>query len=439
MVKYCFFLFSLIFVYSAFALPPDFGGSLQNGTTVVCQSPVPELRQMDTLSGWLSQTFGSCTLTLQASGTFSYNDGEVSFVPSVDVLSFSGHFPISLFDFHLLEFMVGRTYFGDSSGYVLSSNLDGGSVGLHASEYKVELALAYSGLQSGTLKLSLADNATTDSYFSLPGRLMGLAQVEFYNLLEHHFLGSVIVQQDLNEWAPGTDMVSAGDGQFLRGVGGVVNTQYLNLEVRGQLGGLLFYEVFASLGTGSSLLYHDLVYKDVPLLSFLGSLEVVLSQKQWLNSLWIMRLLYSSGDSWDNRSAYFEASEALVEPDFTHQFIPLTRSRLALLFSPRLGNIWYSSVAYSFKPLAKLQGEIVASTFFRSQQGPVAITNTRNGSNASYLGSEVDVSANFSLLPDVGLAVSGGLFFPANGTGGLFEEERDSMEWLFTVYGSLSF
>jgi hypothetical protein len=131
-------------------------------------------------------------------------------------------------------------------------------------------------------------------------------------------------------------------------------------------------------------------------------------------------MLYSSGDP--AQGSYYGG---YTGGDASGHFIPLSHAEhFGLVFSPSPGNIAVSELAYSVKPFSELrqgglnnlQIEFTVLSFLRSSTGAVSEGDINAASSQLYLGSEADLRISYRPFSDLGINLTGGLFFPNNYT-----------------------
>jgi len=64
------------------------------------------------------------------------------------------------------------------------------------------------------------------------------------------------------------------------------------------------------------------------------------------------------------------------------------------------------------KSLESIQVELLGVSFFRSTGGIISNETLKPGSSEKYLGTEVDLKVRYRPFSDLGVSITGGLFFP---------------------------
>lgn len=112
-----------------------------------------------------------------------------------------------------------------------------------------------------------------------------------------------------------------------------------------------------------------------------------------------------------------------------------------------MGNIIFSRLSYSIKPLSDLENSVLSNiqmeltdlTYFRSTAGAISESGINGTSDSLYLGTEIDGTVNFRPYSDLGISISSGVFIPNNGTDGAFVESLRGIEFLARAGISFSF
>jgi hypothetical protein len=280
---------------------------------------------------------------------------------------------------------------------------------------------------SEPLVISKSDVAdlTSDDVFAGSPRAVGLLEVAFNDLFRQELTLSLGFQEDLRHLFENRDDSLVEDGQEILDPagGGLVDTQYIGLGVRGNITGGLFYNTFFSLSTGRTLSYLTETgavsgsYEYTPILSGAGGFGLNLYLPKILSSAAGLNFLLSTGDAWDERSSFYEDS-ITGKPAL---FVPVTAKPLSFVLAPSLGNIVVVGGSYSLKPFSFLKGvpfgeglqtAIRFGVFSSYKNGPVSVSVPNTESEKKYLGSEVDLAVSFRPFSDLGVSLTGGIFMP---------------------------
>ena len=387
----------LLFFISAGTAPAlDFGATLENATGFV-KDPVPEFTQRNTLALWFSGDFGNLSLDAQGSYTFTLDR---YYLFTVDVLDFGGEFLFEGGTPVALSFDAGRFVFSDFSGKLFDHRADGLRVGIGLPRLTITAEGAFTGLiqvPNSTVVLSISDrlDQTAPGTVLAAPRLVESLTVEFPEILGRQTITlSALLQQDLRpagNLAPG---------------GGPVHTQYFGLGLEGPIVRPLYYNAFFYLNTGWTGAGN--------ILAFLSGAELDAYFVEALASRIGAQFVYASGDA-DYTSLY----EGNTSGSGTG-FLPVSAYTPMLVFTPRLSNLFFGRLLYSFKPFANtrsgaarnLQIEVSAAPFFRSVAGPISEGGVDAASTSLYLGTEADIVIRARPLSDLGLGLSFGIFFP---------------------------
>ncbi len=384
----------------------EWGGTLDNTTTPTYSGTSQEASwlQENKLALWLDAEFNPrLSLTLQGSYTYSLDR---PYLFDVDILKLQGRFPLG--DSSVLDFSLGRFRGADFSALLFSDNLDGAQVSWGSARANLSLAVGFLGLELkpvSTVSMSWADVNSTS--LLAPPRLLEMLQVELPELLGRQSLVMALVaQQDLRSQ---NGLLQEGDTVFVGGLGGRLSTEYLGVALRGPLAGGLYYDLFGYFGTGRMLSYIGGAYSYEWILSGLAGAGVRFFKEQWLSSNAELRLLLATGDE-DFANSFIEGNQGGLATVFQ----TISQPELALLFTPRLGNLALAEASYSLKPGSALQIILKGTFFLRPTTGPISDARVDPASSLPYLGTEVDLTARLRVFSDLGLAFTAGAFLPGD-------------------------
>jgi hypothetical protein len=375
----------------------EWGGKLDNTTTPATES----FQQKDKLSLWLEAAFNP-RMSLTVQGSYAYSLDR-PYLFDVDILRFQGRFPIG--DISSLDLSLGRFRVTDFSALVFDDNLDGAQAAWRSARFNLSLAAGFLGLELqpvSTVSMSWGDSNDTSLW--APPRILEMLQVEFLELLgRQSLIVAAVAQQDLRR----EGLQPEGPAAEVIGLGGRLSTEYLGVALRGPLAASLYYDLFGYLGTGRTLSYIDGAYSYEWILSGLMGGGLRYFRGEWLSSRAELRLLLATGDA-DFADLFIEGNR----DGLANVFSPISKPELALLFSPRLGNLAVAEASYSLKPAAFLQALLKAAMFLRPVLGPVSDARVDPASSSRYLGTEIDLAAHLRLFSDLGLAFTAGAFLP---------------------------
>lgn len=404
----------------------DFGGFLDNSSGYLTTG-APSFEQSNKLGLWFDTHIGPhLFFDVQASGDYqnqqSYGGGYLLPYANLDLLSLQGQFAQVPGGASLLTFDVGRFPVKDPTGDIFDQTLDGGRVSVAYPLLSVAATAGYTGLTikpASTIVMSKADLSglgTTSQYFGSPRALAALV-VRFPTLLfEQDLTLGVLAQQDLRPLFPGNRLVSPGQTGYSAGEGGPLDTQYFTLGVSGPIVGSLYWAGSFALESGRMLSYITSAsqYEYKPIIAYLGSAAFHYYLPSLLHTAIGLSGTYASGDS-DFTTFYGGNSSG-----YATAFIPITQKTVAAVFSPQLENIVIGRLSLSVKPLshfrnvnvANLQTKVEAIPFLRPTDGPVSAPGVVDGNHRYYLGTEIDGVVNYRPFSDLGISLSGGVFFP---------------------------
>jgi hypothetical protein len=384
----------------------DWGGTLDNSTSVTYAGSDQWLEEFKTAL-WLSSPIGSSLeFTVQGSYTFSYTEpGPIEHILDIDLLQLQGVFLLGETQSSQLTFRAGRFNTSDMTRFVLDDNIDGIQLGWITRAANTIVSFGYTGLQwerVSTISITSADN--TDDNKLAPPRLVGSLQAQFPELfLRQDLFASLLFQQDLRP---------EGETFSIDGSGGKLSSQYFGLGFGGPIVASLYHNTFAYLGTGTAPSDVSGIPDYAPLLSFFSGITLRYFIEEFFTSKAELRLLFTSGDEDFTTipKGYYEGNTV----ERATVFVPISRQQLAVAFSPRLGNLMILDVGYSLKPTKNLQTALKGILYFRPTSGPIMDARTID-SDSNYLGTELDGIVNFRPLSDLGASLSLGLFLPMGG------------------------
>lgn len=408
----------------------DFGGTLKN-TTGMESAGTAGLLQSDRVTAWLGVEGRQTSFLLRGLYSLSYSGGEFSHYLDLDRLSLTTTVigdgaPLSRF-----ELSLGRRLVADHTGLVLEQNLDGIGITVSYPVATVSASLGTTFLPSraaAPVVLSRADAADYAASGRLMGspRAVGLIELTFPSVLRQRLTLSLAAQEDLRGLLVAAGLRDAlleeGTTVFDPSRGGLVDTQYASLGIRGNIAGGLFYDAFFTLNTGRTLSYvtpqgsSQARYLYTPMVAALGGARLTLYAEKALGSVAGLRFVLSSGDTWEERTSLIEGS---LSPS-PGLFLPVTAKPLSVVFAPTLGNLSFLEASYSIRPftgrgseaLAKLQFGLSGLLFLRLVDGPISAAIS-DSSPTVYVGTEADLAVAFRPFSDLALEATGGVFLPS--------------------------
>ncbi len=387
----------------------DWGGSVDYMGTL---SVTPDADYNQELNAGLrAAIYISESLTFKAKGSYTYNEDR----PVYADVDYGWLKKQVLFDKQaeqngrksLLHFTLGRFRVKEFSGYVFNHTLDGVQMGFELPFMSLSAGTGYTGLTfmpSSSIIVTNSDYSdhsglADDGYELSPEKLIGTLNVSFPSLaFKQNLLFSAVVQKDFRQ-----DFYEDKDDDEL-------DTEYFGIGVQGRSIPSLYHDVYFFLNTGRG---------NFDVLGYLAGGELRYYNKELLFSRVRLGGLYSSGDKEKDYYTYLYGG-----PDFngtSSSFMPLSDSpSFGLVFSPQIGNITLGRLSYSMKPfgfsdkksLESIQVELLGVSFFRSTGGIISNETLKPGSSEKYLGTEVDLKVRYRPFSDLGVSITGGLFFP---------------------------
>jgi hypothetical protein len=385
---------------SGFALQGDFGVTLD--TSTVLSSGVidttAESQYRAAIWGELFQATGKGgSLDLIAQGSYRYT-AERPYIVDLDLFRFTGLFSAAFGEGTAVELKAGRFNFSDATKLILDQTLDGVQVSLLFSGFQVMLAGGYSGFilnPSSNVRISGDDwlEVTDNTVFFGPKRLVAQAMIG-----SDGFALQALAQFDM------------------RGSGGeIVNTQYLGIAGTPRLSPNFYLDYNLTASYGQSTVGS----KTTNLISALGGLGVRFYAEKLAASRAHVRVTYATG---------FTPVVLLLQDFSLEDFRPISQPTIGLAFSPRLANLLYLDVGYSFRPffsnpssiLSNIEPLVGARVFLRDPvpllvsgtPADILVNDLNPSSTALYLGTEIEAGILARIFSDLGLSVKGGVFLP---------------------------
>ncbi|RKX76660.1 MAG: hypothetical protein DRP87_11255 [Spirochaetes bacterium] len=444
--------FSLIIILFVLGISLSFGfdlGLSADNSTSINTYGERFFGHWDKLALWL-RTNREKPLSFSFTGSYTFSL-ERPYLFDVDDLRLKGKFLSGLKGPASFEFDIGRYQLSDFTGLVVSHKADGFRFGFRYPFAYVEASFGFTGLllkPNSTVILSRVDALSTgiDKIKLGSPRLIGELAVQFPGLfLRQNITLSALFQEDLRSTfqnvntPPEVKLLEEGEKSYYPEKGGSVDSQYFGLGIGGPIGGTsIYYDAFFYLGTGRTLTYIENMYTYTSIFSYLTGGGVRYYNEALLFSTIALSGAFASGDS--DQMTFFEGNTQGKATTFT----PVSKSTLGLIFSPRLGNIFYLQASYGLKPLSilkndlfkELQVSVKGIPFFRTTTGSISEAGIDKTSTDKYLGTEIDGSVSFRPFSDLGAGLSVGLFMPNEK---VFIEEMSGLRFLLRLDFSLLF
>ena len=403
----------ILFSVSAFALQGDFGVNLDS-SSFLSSGVVDTNAESEYKAAVWGELFQATdqggSLDLIAQGSYRYT-ADRPFIVDLDLLRFSGLFPSALGAGTAVELKAGRLNFSDATKLILDQTLDGVQINFLFSGFQIRLAGAYSGLllnPSSNVRISADDylEVNDNSVFFGPKRFITEAFIG-----SDGFAVQALAQFDMRG-NTGTE---------------IINTQYLGIVGTPRLSSNFYlpYHLTASYGQST------VGSKTTNLISALAGLGVQFYAEELAASRAHVQVTYATG---------FTPVVLLLNNISFDDFRPISPPTIGLVFSPRLANLLYLDVGYSFRPFVNNPSSIVsnieplvaARVFFRDPlplllsgaAADILVNDLNPNSKALYLGTEVEAGVVARLFSDLGLSIRGAVFLPSTGSTAAFTSNR---------------
>ena len=335
-------------------------------------------------------------VVLSAEGSYLYSD-ERDYLFDVDRLRVSSLHPGALGADGVLALDAGRFSFRDPTGLVLNHTADGVRTSLRFPTVTVEISGAYTGLllnPSSRIRMTDADRGDEedDDEFFGPARVLAQLTARLPDLPGRQSVSAgALAQWDLRD--DDADMT--------------LNSQYLSLLATGPVVANLYHTNFVTLSTMQTSLGSD---SDTGTALLFGS-SLRYLRADWLGSRFGAGFTYASG------------ADSGIDP-----FVPINEAPTGTVFRPRLTNLMTARFTYAIRPWITSQSQTAKNielstglrSFFRVQDGqPLEGGSLLAGLSLEdddrYAGTELEWAVRARLLPDLGAALTTGLFLPGSG------------------------
>lgn len=374
-------------------------------------APSPPSVGIEELFGSLKIPFGSAGSRLEAKahvlGELVPTAGGADF----DVLALTWALPKPGSDFQVLTGTVGRFTLAEATGLILNHPGDGLKFVANYKGFDLALAGAYTGYvnrsSASGISMTLQDEANASGWFDSP-RLVASLEAGFTPFWSQRFTFSALAQHDMNS---SSGLLSTGTSVYSTTMGGTLDTQYFTLKAQGPVVDRLLYELFGTLGTGSTLSWISGSYQYQPIVSFLTGGTLSYFAEGPLEPVVRARVLVASGDP--SATSAVEGNVRTIET----LFLPMTSTTLGVVFSPALSNLIDYEIGGSLKPVAGfgLVTGVKLLGFQRATAGVVNASGVLSGGPV-WMGEEADLTADWPLFSDLSASASAGAFLPTSGT-----------------------
>jgi len=397
----------------AFALEGDYGVTLDSSSFLSSGviDTTAESEYKAAVWGELFQaTDQGGSLDLIAQGSYRYT-ADIPYIFDLDLLRFTGLFPSALGAGTAVELKAGRLNFSDETKLILDQTLDGVQLNLLFSGFQIRLAGAYSGLllnPSSNVRISADDylEVNDTSVFFGPKRIITQAFIG-----SDGFAVQALAQFDMR----GNTATE------------LINTQYLGIVGTPRLSPNFYLPYHLTASYGQSTVGN----KTTNLVSALAGLGLQFYAEELAASRAHILVTYATG---------ITPVVLLLNNVSFDNFRPISSPTIGLVFSPRLANLLYLDVGYSFRPFVNNPSSIVsnieplvaARVFFRDPvplllngtAADILVTDVNPNSNALYLGTEIEAGVVARLFSDLGLSIRGAAFLPSTGSSAAFTSNR---------------
>lgn len=406
LILYIFFIISL-----GFSLNVDYGVSLDSyvGGSISDSSSVFGFEKLSLYSS--IEVNDSLSLAIDGFYKYTYNsESDVDEPHTFDFTTLLATFPLGR---NTLQ--VGRNSFNDYSADILSHTLDGVNAVIPLGFATLLGNAGYSGLVNPN-EVSLF---TTDEDDDVISRVIEGADL-IKEMESMTLWTSLYSQQDMNSLSNNLSIYGGG------GVSGSIGTDvYYSARGNYQTGYFPYIDAETDDSKGSLI---TAGMGAVTLNWYIGSENQLINK---LSPYLTLDVGVSSGDTNLNSSDLGEEQPDSVSDGVT-LYSPMISGGPGTIYSTDNKNLTYIKLQASASPLHNLQGQIGSVVFFRTVEGVTGDSEVNSTESGNYLGSEFSLTANYRPFSDLGVSLSGGVFFP---DGTLLDKDPYG---LITAYVSLS-
>lgn len=390
-MKKLFLLLYISFVVSlGFGVDIDYGASVDSyvGASLSDSSSVFGFEKVSLYSSF--QFTENFSLAVDGFYKFNYSSDSVDNPHTFDFATFVATLPIGN-----TFMMAGRNSFQDYSGDILSHTLDGISITIPLGFGTLLGKAAYSGLVNDN-EVSLFTTAQDGDVIR---RIIEGADI-VKDLEAVSVWGSLYSLQDMNSLSTNLSVYGGGG-------------------VSGSIGSDIYYTARGNFQSGLFSYLDSVTDDNEAALIYAGMGAVTLN---WYikngNELFQSMAPYvsfdfgiSSGDS-DLVSTTLGVTQSDDVTDGVSLYSPLVTGGPGVIYSVNNQNLTYFKLQGSVSPLKDLQTQLGTVLYFRTVEGVTSDSDVNADADGHYMGTEVSVTANYRPFSDLGVAVTGGVFFP---------------------------
>ncbi|SIQ89898.1 hypothetical protein SAMN05920897_11783 [Alkalispirochaeta americana] len=341
-----------------------------------------------------------------AQGSYTWSDDR-EYLFNVDTLRATGRFPGLLGETSMVRATAGRFHLRDTTGLVLSHVADGLQLRVSYPFARLRLAGGYTGLLLNPVsdirmtETDLTESDDDDTFFG-PARLLGVAEITFSDLPRRQSLSAAVTAQK--------DLRDADDDET------TFDSLYATIALSGPLAGNLYHSLSGTVMAGSA--EADSTTKSS--LGFLAEARLRYYREALAGSRLGANFTWASGDEGG-----------------ADRFVPITRGTAGTILDLPLEDILRGEIFYSFRPFPGIQPSLTVGWFFLASDERPQTPEVDTDSDGRFLGTEVVGRLVARPVSDLGIQLTGGAFFPASGSSGVFTSDRKT-EYLLKIEISTS-
>lgn len=349
---------------------------------------------------------GGRSVEMIAQGSYTWSDDR-EYLFNLDILRATGRFPGLLGETSMVRATAGRFHLRDTTGVVLSHTVDGLQLRVSYPLARLRLAAGHTGLllnPVSDIRMTATDldESDDDDTFFGPARLLGLAEVVFPELPHRQSLSVALTAQK--------DLRDADDNET------TFDSLYATVALSGPVAGNLYHSLAGTVMAGSA----ETGSESTSSTGFLAEARLRYYREALAGSRLGANFTWASGDEGG-----------------ADRFVPISRGTAGTILDLPLEDILRGEIFYSFQPLPGIQPSLTVGWFFLASDDRPQTPEVDPASDGRFLGTEVVGRLVVRPVSDLGFRLTGGAFFPASGSSGVFTSDRKT-EYLLKIEISTS-
>lgn len=380
-------LYILIIINAGFAVNIDYGASVDSYVGVNT-----DLFGYEKISVYTSVQFTE-DISFALDGFYKYAYNATSPEDNTSVFDFTTL--LATLPVGDLNLTVGRDYMSDYSGEILSHIIDGASVIVPLGFANLIGHVGYTGLIN-TNEVSFL--TTSQDNTSINRLVEGADLVKEFEALT--LWASLYTYQDITNFNNLSLYLGGGVN------GSITNDIFFSFSSNFQTGRFIYLADITSNVTGTGIAAG---MGKLSLTWFINiDNDLVSSLSPFLN----VDFGISSGDDALLTTSFGSNQTGADLTGGVTLYSPMTSGGPGKIYSINNQNLTYLKVSASVSPIKDLQTQLGTTIFFRTVEGAISDSDFVADATGKYLGTELSLTGNYRPFSDLGLSLTGGLFFP---------------------------